>query len=55
MQRNSGWLAATAGEDCMGHGWLARRACPVGREYTHDAAQAHFHMRAFRVALSEGN
>jgi hypothetical protein len=36
--------------DCMEHGCLARRACPVGAVHRYGAQQARFHMRAFRIA-----
>jgi hypothetical protein len=31
----------------MSGGCLVRRACPVGRAYLYDQAQAAFHMTAF--------
>ena len=40
-------LGRDEGADCMERGCLARRACPVGREYAHAADQASFSMRAF--------
>jgi ferredoxin len=40
-------IAAPAGQDCMERGCRARHACPVGRAYAYEPAQAHFHMRAF--------
>jgi len=40
-------LSTENGADCMGFGCRARRACPVGREYHYDPAQADFHMQAF--------
>ena len=40
-------LKSAAGADCMDRGCLARRACPVGPEHGHGAAQAAFTMRAF--------
>ncbi len=36
-----------AGVECLTGGCLARRACPVGREYAYQAEQAEFHTRAF--------
>jgi epoxyqueuosine reductase QueG len=51
----SGWLASDRGGGCMSGGCLARRACPVGREYAYDPAQARFHMQAFLAAMSKGN
>lgn len=35
------------GRDCLGAGCLARRACPVGRDYLYAPAQAELHMSAF--------
>lgn len=40
-------LVSGAAESCMGGGCLARRACPVGQEYTYGDDQMQFHMRAF--------
>jgi len=40
-------LRTDAGADCMGLGCRARRACPVGRDYIYEPAQAEFHMTAF--------
>ncbi len=40
-------LASGDGEACLNGGCLARRACPVGREYTYSAPQMRFHMDAF--------
>jgi hypothetical protein len=45
-----GHLASDDGGDCMGGGCLARRACPVGRDFTYHPEQAGFHMRKFLVA-----
>ena len=42
-----GHVASPAGGSCLMQGCLARRACPVGREYRYVPAQAEFHMRAF--------
>ncbi|HUO94692.1 MAG TPA: hypothetical protein VMT92_00535 [Steroidobacteraceae bacterium] len=41
-------LAAPEGAGCVAEGCLARRACPVGTEHRYEAAQAEFHMQAFR-------
>ncbi len=41
---------AGAGEDCLGGGCLARRACPVGRDYIQEPEQARFHMEKFLKA-----
>jgi hypothetical protein len=43
-----------AGRECMSGGCLARRACPVGTGFAHDAAQAAFHMLAFRNSNRSG-
>ncbi len=45
-----GHMTAPAGEDCRQTGCRARRACPVGRDYIYDPAQANFHMEAFIAA-----
>lgn len=49
----AGFLRTRKGEDCVSHGCLARRACPVGRGYIYDPEQAAFHMRAFVRARDE--
>ena len=38
------------GEACRAGGCLARRACPVGRDFAQSPEQAAFHLEAFRVA-----
>lgn len=40
------------GTDCVDLGCRARRACPVGRDYVYEHAQARFHMTAFVRARS---
>lgn len=35
------------GAECRDRGCLARRACPVGRDYSYPSAQMAFHMEAF--------
>ncbi|MEX0692875.1 MAG: ferredoxin [Rhodospirillales bacterium] len=40
-------IANAEGLDCLDQGCLARRACPVGRDYLYEPAQATFHMRHF--------
>ena len=45
-------LALPEGQDCLGAGCLARRACPVGADFAQAAAQNAFHMRAFRDAVA---
>jgi hypothetical protein len=40
-------ISTPAGEDCMAFSCRARRACPVGRVYAYEPAQARFHMDAF--------
>jgi hypothetical protein len=46
-------LREAAGAECMERGCLARRACPVGAQHRHGAAQAVFTMRAFLRARPE--
>ncbi|MEX2519316.1 MAG: ferredoxin [Paracoccaceae bacterium] len=43
-------LNAPEGAPCRTGGCLARRACPVGRRFAQSAAQAAFHLNAFRIA-----
>ncbi len=43
-------ISAPAGADCMAQACGARRACPVGREYVYEPAQARFHMEHFLAA-----
>ena len=40
-------VSSPAGVDCLARGCLARRACPVGREYRYGDEQQRFHMQAF--------
>ncbi len=40
-------IGSAAGAECMDGSCLARRACPVGRDYLYQPAQARFHMDAF--------
>ncbi len=46
-------LGRAEGRACMEGGCLARRACPVGREFAQAPPQAAFHMRAFLAARSK--
>ena len=46
------YLATEAGEDCMTRSCRARRACPIGRDYTYGPEQSHFHMEAFRKSVT---
>ncbi len=46
----TGHISAPAGIDCMERACGARRACPVGRDYTYEPAQARFHMNHFLAA-----
>lgn len=48
----AGHIGAPAGADCLGNGCLARRACPVGRDYTYAPPQAGFHMGKFHAAVA---
>jgi hypothetical protein len=43
-------LSSGAGDDCLDLGCRARRACPVGTDYTSQPAQARFHMERFLAA-----
>jgi hypothetical protein len=45
-------LRSAAGQACMAGGCLARRACPVGTQYSQGSDQAQFAMRAFLRARS---
>ncbi len=44
------FLKSDTGHDCMEAGCLARRACPVGKEFQYSRPQAQFHMQAFLAA-----
>lgn len=46
-------IDSPAGQDCLQSGCLARRACPVGRDYRYPPRQAALHMRAFLRANRE--
>ena len=48
-----GHISGAKGADCLELGCRARRACPVGRDYLYDPAQAEFHMAAFLTARRE--
>jgi hypothetical protein len=48
-----GHLGSSAGRSCLSGGCLARRACPVGREFAYGPAQAQFHMHAFMSSQAE--
>ncbi len=43
-------IVAESGRECMAGGCLARRACPIGRDFMYDYNQARFHMVSFRRA-----
>ncbi len=43
----AGHLRTPAGDTCLTGGCLARRDCPVGREYAQNGEAASFHMAAF--------
>lgn len=47
VQACLGHVAVPQGEGCRDDGCLARRACPVGTDYTYERAQTRFHMTAF--------
>ena len=46
----AGWLVDRPRGECREAGCLARRACPVGREYAYRPEHAAFHMAAFARA-----
>jgi ferredoxin len=48
----AGHLDSPGGRDCLDRGCLARRACPVGRDYIYEPEQAAFHMDAFHLSAS---
>jgi hypothetical protein len=50
-------VGSPEGQDCMGNGCLARRACPIGKSFTYHPFQAQFFMRSFVAARrnSTGN
>jgi epoxyqueuosine reductase QueG len=43
-------ILSSAGDECMTISCLARRACPVGKDFEYTPAQKQFHMRAFAEA-----
>ncbi len=43
-------LHAAAGQDCVQHSCLARRACPVGAAFRYAQPHAAFHMAAFTAS-----
>ena len=45
-------VEAEAETGCLNAGCLARRACPVGREYVQQPEQARFHMTKFLIRQS---
>lgn len=40
-------VLSAAGSDCSNHGCRARRACPIGGDFSYVERQARFHMAAF--------
>jgi hypothetical protein len=48
-------VLGAAGTDCRHDGCLARRACPVGREFRYAAPQTRFHMSAFLRAVEDAS
>ena len=42
-----GHIKTSLGDDCLGQGCRARRACPIGQDYLYAPEQAGFHMAAF--------
>lgn len=49
-----GHVVGPKGDNCRDRGCLARRACPVGREFSYPAETAAFHMRAMTRAVQAG-
>jgi len=47
-------VSSAAGSNCRELGCRARRACPVGLQFTYVPEQARFHMRAFLRACEVG-
>ena len=43
----SGFISTAEGADCLSSGCRARRACPVGKGYVYEPAQALHHMQGF--------
>jgi len=42
-----GHVTSAAGSDCRERGCRARRACPIGAQFSYEPRQARFHMHAF--------
>lgn len=40
-------IGSAEGRPCLTQGCLARRVCPIGRDFSYDPPQAAFHMEAF--------
>tara|TARA_B100001123_G_scaffold69283_1_gene77431 strand:+ start:651 stop:1337 length:687 start_codon:yes stop_codon:yes gene_type:complete len=47
-------VESNAGKNCLDKGCLARRACPVGKEYRYEVAQQAFHTHAMVRAVKSG-
>ena len=47
-------LASDDGRPCLTRGCMARRACPVGRDYVYPRDAQAFHMEAFVTAVARG-
>tara|TARA_R110000868_G_scaffold4155_58_gene25756 strand:- start:2068 stop:2769 length:702 start_codon:yes stop_codon:yes gene_type:complete len=47
-------VESAAGTNCRERGCLARRACPVGREYRYGREQQEFHTAAMLAAVKRG-
>ena len=43
----SGFISTAEGADCLSTGCRARRACPIGKDYIYEPAQALHHMQGF--------
>jgi len=52
LERCVAHLTREKGGRCLGHGCLARQACPAGATYRYVPAQMRFHMQAFHRAVA---
>ncbi len=50
----AGHVESAAGENCRERGCLARRACPVGKDYLYVREQQAFHTAAMLTAVKRG-
>ena len=50
----SSFVESEWGENCRDRGCMARRACPIGRDYSYFPAQQKFHTAAMLEAVKKG-